>query len=146
MATDKSYLHQLDAKNRMRLPAKIREEIGDDFYITIGISGCLNVYTKQQMKDVTDFCDSVDPFNEAQMTPARAIKFYMFHPEEDAQGRFILPDKLRAYGKIVKNLIVYRGPACVEIWAEEVFNAKFAPENIDFSALSMISDKFKKNA
>ena len=47
---DKNYTHQLDAKNRMRIPAKFREELGDGYYITVGTGGCLFVYDEKQME------------------------------------------------------------------------------------------------
>lgn len=40
----KIYRHQLDAKNRMRIPAKLREELGENYTITKGTSGCLFVF------------------------------------------------------------------------------------------------------
>jgi len=47
---DRTYSHQLDAKNRMRIPAKLREELGESYFITIGTGGCLCVYTEEQME------------------------------------------------------------------------------------------------
>ena len=45
----KNYAHQLDAKNRMRIPAKLREELGTGYTVTVGSGGCLYVYSKEQM-------------------------------------------------------------------------------------------------
>ena len=50
----KNYSHQLDAKNRMRIPAKLREELGENYSITVGTGGCLYVYTEEQMKEVEE--------------------------------------------------------------------------------------------
>lgn len=120
--TGKSYAHQLDAKNRMRIPAKLREELGDKYYVTVGTGGCLFVYTEKQLEKTKEFLQSVSPYDEKAVKPARFILYNCWEAEEDPQGRILIPQNLRQYAKLDKNLIVFKGPSCVEIWAEEVWN------------------------
>ncbi len=115
-------MHQLDAKNRMRIPAKLREELGEGYSITIGSGGCLYVYTKEQMDDVTEKMKKINSYREPQLKAARLVLYNTCTPEEDKQGRILLPDNLRRLAKIEKNIVVFKGPSFVEIWAEEVWN------------------------
>ena len=127
----KNYSHQLDAKNRMRIPAKLREELGGDYYITIGSGGCLYVYTAEQMAEVKKTLSNVNRYREKQLKAARFILYNTWQAEEDKQGRILLPDNLRKYARIDKNVIVFKGPNCVEIWSEEVWNEYFNDVNFE---------------
>ena len=41
-----SYNHTIDAKGRLFIPAKLREDLGDTFYVAMGADGCLSVYSE----------------------------------------------------------------------------------------------------
>lgn len=128
------YKHQLDAKNRMRIPAKFREELGDDYTVAVGTGGCLTVYTSAQMKELKEKLKNVRMFDEKAMKPARILLATSWDAEEDKQGRILIPENLRKYAKINKDVIVLKSVDCIEIWAEEVWN-EYCGE-IDFSALA----------
>ena len=124
-------MHQLDATNRMRIPAKLREELGESYAITVGTGGCLYVYTAEQMKEVKAKLTNVNSYRDKQLKAARFILYNTWDAEEDKQGRILLPENLRKYAKIQKNVIVFKGPACIEIWSEEVWNEYFSDVNFD---------------
>ena len=127
----KNYSHQLDAKNRMRIPAKLREELGENYSITIGTGGCLYVYTEEQMAEVKKTLSNVNAYRDKHLKAARYILYNTWQAEEDNQGRILLPENLRKYAKIQKNILVFQGPNCIEIWAEEVWNEYFSDVNFD---------------
>ncbi len=139
----RNYTHQLDAKNRMRIPAKLREELGNNYSITVGSGGCLYVYTEEQMKEVKANLNGINSFREKQLKAARFILYNTWQAEEDKQGRILLPDNLRKYAKIEKNVIVFKGPNCVEIWSEEVWNDYFS--DVNFEDLADALDELKNN-
>ena len=139
----KNYSHQLDAKNRMRIPAKLRAELGDKYTITIGTGGCLYVYTEEQMKDVRALLENVNAYRGDELKVARFILYNTWEAEEDNQGRILIPENLRKYAKLEKNIIVMQGPNCIEIWSEEVFNEYF--NDINFDVLADAVDKIKNN-
>jgi len=139
----KNYTHQLDAKNRMRIPAKLREELGEGYSITVGSGGCLYVYSKEQMEEVKTTLKNINSFREKQLKAARFILYNTWQAEEDKQGRILLPENLRKYAKIEKNVIVFKGPNCIEIWSEEVWNEYF--NDVNFEELADALDALNGN-
>ena len=137
----KNYAHQLDAKKRMRIPAKLREDLGENYTITVGTGGCLYVYTAEQWKRVEEALSKVNPCMQEQLKAARFIQYSAFTPEEDKQGRFILEKKLINWAKIVKNIIICNGPSCIEIWGEEAYNDYF--NEVDFSSIASLMSNVK---
>jgi MraZ protein len=139
----KNYLHQLDAKNRMRIPSKLREELGGNYYITVGSGGCLNVYSEEEFQEIKSTLNNINKYRETQLKAARYILYNTWQAEEDNQGRILLPETLRKFAKIEKNIVVFKGPNCVEIWAEEVWNDYFS--DVNFNDLADALDELKKN-
>ncbi len=141
--SNKNYAHQLDAKNRMRIPAKLREELGSNYSITVGTGKCLYVYTEEQMQKVKATLTNINPYREKQLKAARFILYNTWEAEEDKQGRILLPENLRKYANIEKNVIVFKGPNCVEIWSEEVWNDYF--NDVNFEDLADALDELNAN-
>ena len=135
--TGKNYSHQLDAKNRMRIPAKLREELGADYSVTVGSGGCLYVYSKEQTLALKEKLNSINSYKEEHLKAARFVLYNIWEAVEDKQGRILLPENLRNYAKLEKNVVVVKGPNCVEIWSEEVWNAYFKDVNISVLAEAM---------
>ena len=132
--TGKNYSHQLDAKNRMRIPAKLREELGANYSVTVGSGGCLYVYSKEQTIALKSKLNKINSYKEEHLKAARFVLYNIWEAVEDKQGRILLPENLRSYAKLDKNIVVVKGPNCVEIWSEEVWNAYF--NNVDISVLA----------
>ncbi len=130
----KNYAHQLDAKNRMRIPAKLREELGDNYTITVGTGGCLYVYSESEFAGVKAKLTKINPYRESELKAARFILYNSWEADEDKQGRILLPENLRKFAKIEKNVMVFKGPNCIEIWSEEVWNNYF--NDVDFNVLA----------
>ncbi len=139
----KNYSHQLDAKNRMRIPAKLREELGPNYWISVGVDNCLCVYTEEQMKKVKATLSKINPYRKKHLQAARFILYNTWQAEEDNQGRIRLPDNLIKHAKIQKNIIVFQGPECIEIWSEEVWNDYF--NDVDFEELADALDMLNEN-
>lgn len=136
--TGKNYSHQLDAKNRMRIPAKLREELGPNYSVTVGSGGCLYVYSEEQTKALKSKLKKINSYKEEYLKAARFVLYNIWDAVEDKQGRILLPENLRNYAKLEKNVVVLKGPNCIEIWSEEVWNDYF--KNVDISILADAMD------
>ncbi len=132
--TGKNYSHQLDAKNRMRIPAKLREELGPNYSVTVGSGGCLYVYSKEQTVALKEKLNKINSYKEEHLKAARYVLYNIWEAVEDKQGRILLPENLRSYAKLDKNVLVVKGPSCIEIWSEEVWNDYF--KNVDIAVLA----------
>ena len=53
------YQHTIDAKGRLFIPAKLREELGDTFYVTMGMDSCLSIYSDASWARFTEKFESL---------------------------------------------------------------------------------------
>ena len=110
---------------------KKREELGDTFYVTMGMDSCLSVYSDASWARFTEKFEGLPYTKTKAMRPlfANAAKC-----EPDAQGRIVLPQKLRAYAHLEKDVVVIGVSNRAEIWnAEkwaEIEAAELNPENL----------------
>lgn len=110
------YLHSVDTKGRMIFPVKLREELGEGFVIFKGLDGCISVYSHD---DWEAFENKI-----ASLPIAKARKLQRFYSanypcEPDNQGRILLPQSLREYAGITKDVIVAGIQKRAEIWDAE---------------------------
>ena len=126
-----SYNHTIDAKGRLFIPAKLREDLGDTFYVAMGADGCLSVYSEASWSKFTEQFESL-PYSKAKaLRPlfANAAKC-----EPDAQGRILIPAKLRAYAGLKKDVTVIGVAKRAEIWSSERWKAMEQEETEDMFA------------
>jgi MraZ protein len=117
-----SYKHSLDAKNRVFIPSKFREELGEEFYITRKFDVFLSVYTAE---DWQLFVEKIEKLPESD---AVEIQDFLLGAAQkcvpDASGRIILDDQLLAHAGINKNLVFVGAGKQIRIWSEEVFTER----------------------
>ena len=113
-----SFRHQIDQKNRMRIPAKFKTELGSSFVITKGTSSCLFLLPEQNNSLLKKIAE-VPVFNAEAQKSARVILSSAFVAEEDGQGRVLLPKELLVHAGISKNIVFVGVGERVEIWSEE---------------------------
>ena len=126
-----SYSHSLDAKKRVFIPAKFREELGNEFYITRKFDPYLSVYTAE------DWAEYVETISRLPESEAAELQEYLLGVAQkctpDSNGRIILDEKLMKHATIDKNLVFVGAGRQIKIWAEEVWNereSKRDPESI----------------
>jgi len=125
------YKHTVDPKGRLFVPSKLRDELGEAFYVTLGLDHCLSVYTEAGWQAI------LDKYNALPISQARKMRFLFANAakcEPDAQGRIVLPQKLRAYAHLEKDVVVIGVSNRAEIWnAEkwaEIEAEELNPENL----------------
>ena len=109
------YKHSIDAKGRLAMPAKLREELGEHFTVTKGLDGCLSVYPEAEWKRLEDKIRTLGNGEKAR----RVKRYYFanaFDAQLDAQGRILIPNHLRQRAKLEKEVVVAGIFNRVEIW------------------------------
>ena len=114
--------HTIDDKNRLIIPAKFRDEIGDKFVLTRGLDGCLFIYSLSNWEKIVDKLKNL-PFTKKD---ARTfMRFFLSGAticEFDKQGRININTSLIEYAKIKKECAIIGVNDRLEIWALEDFN------------------------
>ncbi len=131
------FTHNLDAKNRLFIPAKHREQLGDTFVITRNVDKCLSVFSMEEWEKYTDKLEQL-PTTQAREI-ARFIYSNAAEAQPDGQGRVLIPAELLAYAGIQKSAVIVGMGRRAEIWAEEVWAEKNSGEQSQSLTELMIS-------
>ena len=110
------YAHNIDAKGRLFIPAKLREELGETFHVTIGPDHCLTNYPNDTRDEVMA---KVHDMQYSKGKSLRALSANAVDCEPDGQGRILIPAKLRKYADLEKEVVVIGSFDRAEIWNAE---------------------------
>ncbi len=114
------YRHTVDPKGRLFVPSKLREELGEVFYVTLGLDSCLSVYTEDGWQAITE------KYNALPLAKARKMRFLFANAakcEPDKQGRFLIPTGLRDYAGLKEEVTFIGQGGHAEIWDSEAYDA-----------------------
>lgn len=130
------YQNNIDAKGRLIMPAKFRQDLGYSFIVTRGLDGCLFGYPLENWAKVEEKLEQLP------LSKKDARKFTRFfysaatEVEVDKQGRINLPQTLIDFAKIDKSCRVIGVSDRIEIWSSEVWEAFAADMEEDFESLA----------
>ncbi len=125
------YRHTLDAKNRVFIPAKHRELLGDSFYITRKTEQCLAIYSEAEWDKLSD---KLNALPDSVVGIAKQFLFSKtISASSDSQGRVVIPTELLQYAGIEKNVVIIGVGDHVQIWSEPIWTEK--NNNIDMDKL-----------
>ncbi len=124
------YPAKMDDKNRLFVPAKLREELGREFYATLGVNcghRCLSVYP------ASDWQEMNEKYNRLPLAqrsgPASLIFINATECTPDKQNRFSLTTNLMSYAGISRDVVIVGRAGQAEIWDAAEFEA-FENENL----------------
>ncbi|MBR3881673.1 MAG: division/cell wall cluster transcriptional repressor MraZ [Clostridia bacterium] len=113
------YEHSLDAKGRLIMPSKLRDDIGEKFIITKGLDGCLFAFSIEEWKNFEQKLRSLPISNK----DARAFSRFFFAGamdcEIDKQGRFLISSNLREFAGLTKEVVIVGMDSRIEIWSKD---------------------------
>ena len=116
------YNHQLDAKNRIRIPAKFRTGLGKEYSFIIGSQGCIAVYPQAVMDERVAKLNDIHSGDPKLPAANGKLLSPLDKPQEDEQGRTLLPASFRQAAKIQKEVVTIGMGNYIEIWAKEVYD------------------------
>ena len=129
------YSHTIDAKGRLIIPSKFREQLGEEFVLTKGLDGCLSIYPNDEWAAFEEKLRALPLTNKNARTFTRFFVAGATNCELDKQGRILLPANLREYAGIDKEVVSVGVFSRVEIWSKERYL-----ENNDFDDMDEIAE------
>ena len=108
--------HALDDKNRLTLPARQRDQLGDRVVVTRGLDGCLYVYAAAEWAKLAERVGTLDPLSREARTMQRFFFASGTDVELDKQGRIVIPANLLETAGIGREVTVAGVYDHLEIW------------------------------
>ncbi len=113
------YEHTIDAKKRLALPAKFRGELGDKVVITKGVDNCLIVYTEKEWGITSEKLGNLPMSSSESRSFSRLMLAGAMEVDLDKLGRILVPDYLKEYADLKKNVVICGLSNRLEIWDSE---------------------------
>jgi len=113
------YQHTIDNKKRLAIPIKFRKELGKTAVITRGIDNCLVIYPLKEWKRMSDKLGKLPSSQFEARGFARIMLAGAVFVEFDGLGRILIPDYLKKYALLKKNVIIAGIYNRLEIWDKQ---------------------------
>ena len=113
--------NSIDDKNRMIVPSKLRAELGSRCVLTKGLDKCLYIYTTENWAKQME---KIEKLPESDPKVRAFIRHFCANAcecEFDKQGRIVIPQELKSYAAIVKELVTMGAMSKIEIWSKAVW-------------------------
>ena len=126
-------LGEYNAKGRVSVPSKFRDDLGSVFIITKGLDNCLYAYSKDEWKIFEEKLKNL---------PSSARNFVRFffagatEVEVDKLGRINIPQNLRDYASLSKEVCIIGVSTRVEIWDKQKWEDYTNPDNMDVEQIA----------
>lgn len=108
------YTCALDDKGRLNFPARLRDELGESFVVSRWLEGCLAVFPAQKWDEAQERVEAMG------LAKGRQIARFLFTGAADTvpdkQGRVRIPDHLRRFAGLEKDVVVTGNGSYAEIW------------------------------
>ena len=132
------YSHSIDAKGRVIIPAKFREELGETFVVTQGLDGCLFAFPNSEWQE---FEEKLKALPMANRDARKFVRFFLAGAalaEVDKQGRILIPSVLREFAALEKDVVLVGVGTRVEIWDKKRWEESTSFEDMDEIAEHMM--------
>ncbi len=126
MALLGEHRHVVDPKNRLFIPAKFREDLGDSFYVTRKImEPCLAIYSEEEWQKFSEKLNSLPDSKVGKIKQFIFSKTAQVTP--DSHGRILVPANILGYAGVTKddrNVVIAGISDHVQIWNEAAWDKK----------------------
>lgn len=131
--------YTIDVKGRMSFPQKFRDVLGDRFILTRGANHRLVAYSEAKWNELLDKISNMREGRDKEILKQMYIKGAI-PVETDKLGRILVPQALREYARLLKDVYVVGAIETAEIWDKgtyEEFTQSISPEGI-YAALEAL--------
>ena len=130
------YHHSIDEKNRLIIPSKFRNDLGEKFVITRGLEKCLFVYSLVEWENIINKLRSL-PFTKKDSRDF--TRFFLSGATEcilDKSGRVCITSPFGDYAGVTKNCVIICANDRLEIWDKEKWDNFFIMNEENFANIS----------
>ena len=110
------YSYTIDQKKRLAVPAKFRKELGKKAIITRGIDNCLVIYTDKEWKKMVEKLENLPTAQVDARSFVRIMLSGAVDVDLDKLGRVLIPDYLKEYAGLEKEIAILGISNKIEIW------------------------------
>ncbi|MCR5719106.1 MAG: division/cell wall cluster transcriptional repressor MraZ [Lachnospiraceae bacterium] len=132
------YNHTIDPKGRLIIPAKFREALGNEFIVSRGMDGCLFVHCNEGWEEFQKKIEDLPVTVKQTRIFARYFFSGATEAELDKQGRILLPQNLREFAGLAKDVVLVGVGKRVEIWDKERYENSVSNVDMDEVTQAMI--------
>ena len=129
------YNHTIDAKGRLIIPSKFRELLGEEFVLTKGLEGCFYIFPWEERKAFEEKLRALPLTNKNARTFTRFFVAGATNCELDKQGRILVPQTLREFAGLEKDVVLTGNLNRIEVWSKEKWS-----ENCDYDDMDSIAE------
>jgi len=134
------YFHSIDRKGRLILPSKLREvakgNFIEKFFVTRGLDKCLFMFTEEEWKSQEQKFKSM-PFTSQESRIFNRLYFSgATEVNPDNQGRILLPQYLKDFADINKEVVIVGVSNRIEIWCREKWQEFYKNWQSSFEEIS----------
>jgi MraZ protein len=125
------YSHSIDAKGRLIIPSRFRDELGEEFVLTKGLDGCLSIYPKEEWAAFEEKLRNLPLTNKNARTFTRFFVAGASLCELDRQGRILVPATLREYAGLEKDVVLTGNINRIEVWSKSKWSENSSYDDMD---------------
>ncbi len=133
------YNQNLDAKGRLNIPSKFRNDLGEAFVVSKGLDNSVWIYPKEEWLRFTQELESAPADRRRKLQ-----RFFCSGAEEcsiDSQGRVVLPAKIREYANITKEVVVVGVSNKVEVWNSSAWESYMDDPQFDADEIAKVMEE-----
>ncbi len=129
--------HKCDAKGRLIMPSKFRDQLDDVFYLTKGMENCLFIFSQDEWDKMAEKINEMGQLSRRK-SRGFARLFYAGATDIslDKQGRILIPPNLREYGGIDSEVYILGVAKRIEIWSKENWEAYSDDDFLNYDNLT----------
>ena len=131
------YNHTIDAKGRLIIPSRFRELLGEEFVLTRGLDGCLSIYPMDEWVAFEEKLRALPLTNKDARTFSRFFVAGATTCQLDKQGRILVPQTLRQFAGLDKDVVLTGNLNRIEVWSKEKWSENCNYDDMDSIAESM---------
>ena len=134
------YQHALDAKGRVILPAEFREPLSEGAVLTKSLDGCLAVFSREGFEEMAERVRESARRGERERRAARSFFSAARTFTPDKQGRVAIPQNLREYSALERDVMVLGVDNRIELWSPQRWRDHEAKGQADIESGEGLSD------